>query len=113
MVKQIKNQEEFQKEIIGSDKLCIVDFFATWCEPCNKLAPVVGAVSEIEDFREIVNFYKVDIDGNEGLAIKYQVEVVPTLVFFKNGNVIKTEAGYRSKEELEEVIKKEVYKRVS
>ena len=106
MVNQIKDQNEFEAEVLNSDKLCIVDFFATWCEPCKMLAPVVEAVSEIESFKGVANFYKVDIDGNEQLAMKYGVEVVPTLVFFKNGKTVKVEAGYRDKEELEEIVRK-------
>lgn len=108
MIKHIESEEEFQREVLNSGKLCVVDFFATWCEPCRMLAPVVESVSEAESVKDIVNFYKIDIDGNESLAMKYKVDVVPTLVFFKNGNAVKAEAGYRDKEELEEIIKKEI-----
>lgn len=107
MIKQIKNKEEFESEVLNGAKLCVIDFFASWCGPCQMLAPVVEEVSGIEDFKNTVNFYKVDIDGNEELATKYGIEVVPTLLFFKDGKVIKTEVGYKHKEELEKIIKKE------
>lgn len=108
MIKQINSEEEFKTEVLNNGKMCIVDFFATWCEPCKMLSPVVEAVSEMKEFGNTVNFYKVDIDGLESLAMKYQVEVVPTLVFFKNGKAVKVEVGYKSEEELAEVVRKEI-----
>ena len=104
MVKII-NKEEFKNEILNDDKLCIVDFFATWCEPCRMLAPVVEAVSVDEEINNKVNFYKIDIDGNEDLAAEYKIEVVPTLIFLRNKEIIKTMEGYKEIEELKNAIK--------
>jgi len=101
MIKHI-DEKDFGSEVLKNDKLCVVDFYATWCGPCQMLAPVVEEVSEV--LGEKVCFYKVDIDKNSDLAIKYDVEVVPTLVYFKNANIVKTEAGYKNGEELKNVI---------
>ena len=97
------NKENFENEILNSDKLTVVDFFATWCGPCQMLAPVLEKISnENSD----LNIVKVDIDESVELAIKYQVEVVPTLVIFKGGNVVKTLEGFRSEKELLEEFNK-------
>ena len=96
-------KENFEKEVINSNQKVIVDFFATWCGPCQMLAPVLEKISNENDDLNIV---KVDIDESVELAIKYQVEVVPTLVIFKNGNPVKTLEGFRSEKELLEEINK-------
>ena len=97
------NKENFENEILNSDKLTVVDFFATWCGPCQMLAPVLEKISnENSD----LNIVKVDIDESVELAIKYQVEVVPTLVIFKGGNAVKTLEGFRSEKELLEEFNK-------
>lgn len=99
----IINKENFENEVLKNDKLTVVDFFATWCGPCQMLAPVLEKISNENDDLNIV---KVDIDESVELAIKYQVEVVPTLVIFKNGNPVKTLEGFRSEKELLEEINK-------
>ncbi len=99
----IINKENFENEVLKNDKLTVVDFFATWCGPCQMLAPVLEKISNENDDLNIV---KVDIDESVELAIKYQVEVVPTLVIFKNGNLVKTLEGFRSEKELLEEINK-------
>lgn len=104
MIKNIR-EEDFENEVLKSGKLCIVDFYATWCGPCQMLSPVIEEVSKLDSFKE-VGFFKVDIDGNDNLAIKYDVEVVPTIVFFKDGKNIKQEVGYKNKEELVKTIEK-------
>ena len=99
----IINKDNFENEVIKSDKLTIVDFFATWCGPCQMLAPVLEKISnENTD----VNIFKVDIDQSQELAINSRVEVVPTLVFYKNGSAIKTLEGFRTEKELLEEINK-------
>ncbi len=99
----IINKDNFENEVLKSDKLTIVDFFATWCGPCQMLAPVLEKISnENTD----VNIFKVDIDQSQELAINSRVEVVPTLVFYKNGSAIKTLEGFRTEKELLEEINK-------
>lgn len=99
----IINKDNFENEVLKSDKLTIVDFFATWCGPCQMLAPVLEKISnENTD----VNIFKVDIDQSQELAINNRVEVVPTLIFYKNGSAIKTLEGFRTEKELLEEINK-------
>jgi len=97
MVTEI-NENEFDEKMKGK---CLVDFFAAWCPPCKMLSPVVDGVSEeLTD----VNFYKVDIDQNPGLADKYGIMAVPTLILFENGEVKSKQTGYIGKEQLLEFI---------
>ena len=99
----IINKDNFENEVLKSDKLTIVDFFATWCGPCQMFAPVLEKISnENTD----VNIFKVDIDQSQELAINSRVEVVPTLIFYKNGSAIKTLEGFRTEKELLEEINK-------
>lgn len=99
MLKHV-NKENFEKEVLNSKSIVIVDFFAEWCGPCQMLAPVLEKISDK------VDVVKIDIDEAEELAIKYGIEVVPTLIFFKDGEIKKEMAGFRSEKELLEIIEK-------
>lgn len=93
--------ENFEKALDAAPNLAVVDFFATWCGPCKMLSPVIEeAAEEMHD----VSFYKIDVDECPDLASKYQVMSVPTLIFFKNREVVKKSVGALSFEELEEII---------
>lgn len=80
MVKKI-SQVEFESEI--AEGVCIVDFFATWCGPCKMMAPVLEEISE--ELAGKIKFYKIDTDENEGLAARFRITGVPSLVIFKDG----------------------------
>ena len=94
MVKQI-NSNDFDNEI--SSGVVFVDFFATWCGPCKMLSPVVDDVSN-----EITNvkFLKVDVDESEDIASKYGIMSIPTLIIFKDGNIVNKHTGLLSKSDL-------------
>ena len=94
------NKENFEDEVLKSDKTVLVDFWATWCGPCQMIAPV------LEDIAKQVNVKvgKVNVDDNQELAIEYGVMSIPTLIFFKNGTKVKEVVGFHSKSELEEII---------
>ena len=111
---EIKNEEEnnmevlkvtsenFEKEVLQSDKIVLVDFYADWCGPCKMLSPVVDSVAnENEDIKVV----KVNVDDAQDLAIKYQVMSIPTLVVIKNGQEINRSVGVVSKSEIEEMVK--------
>ncbi|MFR8103556.1 MAG: thioredoxin [Clostridia bacterium] len=101
-MKQIENGNF--EEVIQNNKLCVVDFFATWCGPCKMLSPVIDGVSE--EYAGKVDFYKVDIDGNQDLAMKYGVEAVPTVVFMKQGKVVDKFVGFHDADSIKQMVEK-------
>lgn len=95
-----KAGEDFLAETL-TDEYTLVDFFATWCGPCQQLGPEIEALAEEVDYKVV----KVDIDEARDLAIQYGVRSVPTMILFKNREKVGTILGYRSKEELKEEVK--------
>lgn len=100
-MKQI-NDENFYKEI-KNEKVNLIDFWAPWCGPCKMLAPVL---EELEPELENINFMKINIDENHEIAAKYGIMSIPTLLVMKNNEVIEELTGFRSKEDLKEILKK-------
>ncbi len=100
MVKLIKTEEEFNREIMN-DKV-VVDFFANWCGPCKMLAPIV---EEVSNELEKITFIKVDIDEIESLPRQFDIMSIPTLLVFEKGKLIKRHTGYVDKDELVQFIK--------
>lgn len=89
--------EDFNELI--KDDIVIVDFYANWCGPCRMLAPVL---EELANERGSVKIVKVDVDEHNDLARKYGIMSIPTLMYFKNGNLEKTTLGFISKEQIME-----------
>ena len=98
----IKTNESFEKEVLKSDKPVVVDFFATWCGPCQMLSPIISEIAT--EYENKIKVCKVNVDENQDLAMKYQIASIPTLMIFKNGNLVKTCVGFISKNELESII---------
>ena len=96
MIEHVNSQECENK--IKSNELVIVDFFATWCGPCQMI------VKELEKLENEYNILKVDIDENRDYAIDKGIEAVPTIFIYKNGKKIKEIEGYRTAEELKQEI---------
>ena len=94
--------ENFEKEVINSNEKVIVDFFATWCGPCQMLAPVLSEIAE--EYKDKIKVCKINIDEEQELAEKFEVVSIPTLVIFENGQPVKKSIGYISKEELIKII---------
>lgn len=92
------------EEIISSDKPVLLDFFATWCGPCQMMGPILQQVKE--ELGDDVKILKVDVDKYQDLAARYQVQGVPTFAVFKNGELLWKESGARPKEQLVEIVKK-------
>lgn len=95
------NTSEFDQAVNAGDDLCVVDMFATWCGPCKMLSPVVEKAAEQHPE---VHFYKVDIDEEPDLAVRFKIMSVPTLLFLKRGQVVSKSIGVISSAELEKEI---------
>ncbi len=94
--------ENFEKEVLESEKTVLVDFYAEWCGPCKRLSPIVEEVASEETE---VKFVKMNIDNCEDIAIEYQVMSIPTLVVMKNGKEVNRSVGLIDKEQVKELIK--------
>ena len=95
-------KDNFEQEVLRSELPVLVDFWATWCAPCRMLAPIVDEIAaENEDKLKVG---KVNVDEEGELAIRYQVNSIPTLLLFENGQVQNKSVGYRPKEELLELL---------
>ena len=94
--------ENFEEEVLKSEKPVLVDFWATWCGPCKMLAPVISEIAE--KYEGKVKVGKVNIDNEKELAVRYQITSIPTLMLFKNGEVSNMTVGFQSKSELERMI---------
>ena len=101
MIHNIKD-EEFEGKILKSDKPVVVDFWAEWCGPCKMLAPILEEVSK--ELGDKVDIAKMDIDSNLQTPAKYGVRGIPTLILFKNGEVVDTKVGLSPKAKLVEWI---------
>lgn len=85
----------FEDEVINSDLPVLVDFWATWCGPCKMIAPVVAEIAK--EYEGTIKVGKVNVDEENALAMKYRVASIPTLMLFKNGQVVNTSVGYLPK----------------
>lgn len=94
----IMTDEEFDK-IIEKDALTVVDFSAVWCGPCKMMEPVLEDASE--KYKGKYNFYQIDVDSAENLAVRFQISAVPTIIAFKSGKEVSRVSGYMPLEELE------------
>ena len=96
-------KDNFEKEVIKSDKPVLVDFNATWCPPCQALHPILEEMAEESDDYKIVS---VDIDDEDALAEQYEVSSIPCLVFFKDGEEVDRKIGLQPKKRLIKMLEK-------
>lgn len=89
-------------DIINSNKPVLIDFYATWCGPCQMLGPILKQVKD--SLGDRVSIIKVDVDKNQELAAMQQVRSVPTMMLFQNGQQLWRQSGVVSKEEIIQVI---------
>ena len=95
--------ENFEKEVLKSDKTVLIDFYADWCGPCKMMSPIIDKVAE--EMGEQIKVGKVNVDDNQELAMEYNVMSIPTIVVIKNGEVVKTFIGLTDKNTIIENLK--------
>ncbi|SHK14435.1 thioredoxin [Thermocrinis minervae] len=92
----------WQTEVLNSDGLVLVDFWAPWCGPCRILAPIIEELAE--EFEGKVKVGKLNTDENPNIAMQYGIRAIPTVMLFKNGEVVDTRIGVQPKEALRQMI---------
>ena len=92
------NSENFEKEVLNSEKPVLVDFYADWCGPCNAMDPIVEELAT--ELNEKAKVGKINVDENSDIAVEYNVMSIPTFIIFKNCKEEKRFVGVRDKEEL-------------
>jgi thioredoxin 1 len=97
------NNDNF-KETITQDKLVLVDFWAEWCGPCKALSPIIDELSQ--EMGETMTIAKVDITENQDIAVEYGVRNIPTMLFFRNGEIVDKQVGAMPKSAIQDIINK-------
>lgn len=92
--------QSFQETVLNSDKPVLVDFWAAWCGPCRMLGPIVEEISNDFEGKAIVG--KVDVDNNQQISLDYGIRNIPTVLIFKNGEVVEKLVGVSPKEVIAE-----------
>jgi thioredoxin 1 len=96
-IKQVTDAT-FEEDVLKSDKLVLVDYWAEWCGPCKMIAPILDEVAT--DYGDKVSIAKVNVDENRDTPAKYGIRGIPTLMLFKNGQLVDTKVGALSKSQL-------------
>lgn len=96
------NTDNFENEILNAEGVSVVDFGATWCGPCQALAPTIDALAV--EYEGRVNIGKCDVDNSQDLASRFAIMSVPTILFFKGGEKVDSLLGNQPKEKLKEKI---------
>lgn len=91
-------KENFESEVLKSELPVLLDFWAEWCGPCRMLSPIVAEIAE--EYSGKVKVGKVNVDEEQELSEKFQVESIPMVVIIKNGKVTNVSVGYKPKEQL-------------
>ena len=94
-------KDNFENEVLKSDKKVLVDFNATWCGPCKMMGPII---EELSEENKDVKFVSIDVDEEEELSTEYGIYTIPCLVLFEEGKEVNRSVGFIPKEELESII---------
>lgn len=98
--------DKFESEVLKSDVPVLVDFWATWCGPCLRIAPAVEQIAE--EMAGKAKVYKVDVDENQDLASQHSIMSIPALIVFKDGKEVDRMVGAGSKDDIKALIQKHV-----
>ena len=93
---------DFEEKVLKSDRPVLVDFFASWCGPCQMMSPIIDKLAT--DYEGKVTIGKLDIEANEEVPNKYMIQNIPTLILFKSGEVVDKLMGYKSEEDLKKYL---------
>ena len=100
------NDQDFEAQVLNSDKPVLVDFWAPWCAPCRMLAPTVEAVAQ--NFQGSASVVKLNVDDNPAVSQRYGIKGIPTLILFKGNKEVERVVGATSKEAISRMIDKHV-----
>ncbi|MCQ2400577.1 MAG: thioredoxin [Lachnospiraceae bacterium] len=103
MAEFVITKDNFEQEVINSDKPVLLDFWAAWCGPCKMLSPIVAKIAEKYD--GTVKVGKINVDDEPELANAFKVASIPMVVVMKEGKVVNTSIGYRPIEQIEALLK--------
>ena len=92
------NENNFEEEVLKSEKTVLIDFWASWCGPCKMMSPVIDKIAE--EMGEKVKVCKINIDEEQNLAVKYNVMSIPTFIVLKNGKEVARSVGVQDKTEI-------------
>ena len=102
----ILNDNNFDEELNKTNKLVLLDFYATWCAPCSALAPILEEIEK--KFSEKLVLLKANVEENRINSEKFKVNLIPTIMLFKNGQVIDSFTGFKLGPDIEDWLKKHI-----
>ncbi|SVA91996.1 uncharacterized protein METZ01_LOCUS144850 [marine metagenome] len=98
----VVTDEGFDSTVLQSERPVVLDFWADWCQPCKMLAPTVEEIAG--EYEDKIKVGKLNVDDNPNTATKYGIRGIPTLLFFKGGQVVQQVTGVKSKDEIKKII---------
>lgn len=94
--------DNYENEVLKSDKQVLIDFYADWCGPCKMMSPIIDKIAE--ELGETVKVGKINVDENQDLAMEYGIMSIPTIIILKNGEVKNTFVGVTDKNEIKQAL---------